>query len=436
MRAEDLYGVIAEGFGLEIDNSLDRVAVTDRIMALERYISRGGIVAHLKDVAKLMIDIMSSFSIVCQEAHGLTGAYGKDVVSLAELYKRIQKNFDDVFRKINEALRLPQPGLDLDATAVFIRYLDAARTCLPPKNFERTIFGKVALGRATEIGYDHEAIKNHAGEQYVALSQSDRLFRALLAHDINDSDLIRSLKQSKHVVNMIIHFTRNQQNFNYDKSYIKKNLNPPLENILKSQSTDKNVGACLLQRSNGGDSLLEKINAYTFILSLALKAVIVKEEVVAYNPVGASKKLIVEPAEQLFFKTRTTLDALIKRHNAMYARTPSPPRVPKLEKLGFWRKWSALSTEKKWMFGALVLTEAVAIAVLALFVPGSALITIPALAWATTNVLAAMAGGISAIALDCYLIARSKPTTTGLYKPAKSQSDLTGYDNTAYHQSL
>ncbi len=431
MRTERLYGVIADGFGLEADSSLNSEAVTDHVMALERHIADGGIVACLNDVAKLMIDIMSSFSVVCEKAHGYSGATKETVLSLAQLYRRIQKNFDHVFRKINEALRLPQPGLDLSAIAVFIDYLDKSSKCLLPKSFDGWL-GCLAKKWATEIGYDHDKIKQRAARQHTTLLQSYQAYQKVIKHVIHEFDLIRALKPIKPMVGMIIHFTRDCKDLKLDREFVKRNLEEPLNHIEKKQSEDANVSACLLQRPNGGDSLLEKINVHAFLLSLALRAIIKREQVVAYRPI-ASPDLIIEPVEQLFFNTRTTLVDLTKRYDAMYVRTqsPLPSREPKAVKLGFWQKWSALSTQKKWMFGALVLTEAVAIAVLALFVPGSALITFPVFAWATTNILAAMAGGISAVALDCYLISKSKPSVAGLYKQHQSNSNMTHYDNHA-----
>ncbi len=83
---------------------------------------------------------------------------------------------------------------------------------------------------------------------------------------------------------------------------------------------------------------------------------------------------------------------------------------PMTSKLGFWQKWRTLSTTKKWLFGALVLTEAVAIAVLAVFAPGSTLFTAPAASWMTMNILAAMSAGIVVAAgAGSYLISRSRP---------------------------
>lgn len=79
-----------------------------------------------------------------------------------------------------------------------------------------------------------------------------------------------------------------------------------------------------------------------------------------------------------------------------------------MQKLGFWQKWNAMSRKNKWKFGALVLTEAVAIAILSVFVPGSTLFTGAAAAWITANVLAVMAAGAMSIAADCYVYSKLK----------------------------
>lgn len=82
---------------------------------------------------------------------------------------------------------------------------------------------------------------------------------------------------------------------------------------------------------------------------------------------------------------------------------------PMTPKLGFWQKWHALSTRKKWLFGALVLTEAIAIAVLAVFVPGSTLFALPAVSWMTMNILAVISTGVVVVCIDTYLISKSLP---------------------------